>query len=305
MLDSYIGDELLVETNHEVLRHLENCAACRSELAARRELRARVRAAVKNSPDAQINSVFAARLQSNLHQTALLPRPTFWEKFSRAEFFNPKTLALAAVCLLFVALFGAVWLNRSPSSGTALSGNNQSNQSAEPTQAIRAAWQRLTHEAVGDHRDCALDFRLKEEPISLNEAAEKYGKYNKDLDKTVIASLDEIFPERQTGGTTDKIRFYEAHSCVFEGRRFAHVILLYRNRRVSVLVTEANLSGAAAGGEEISSESVDVGMLVARFRAANHAVFVVSDLTPTENVTIAQKLSPAIRRHIERAESGA
>jgi hypothetical protein len=35
-------------------------------------------------------------------------------------------------------------------------------------------------------------------------------------------------------------------------------------------------------------------MLVARFRTARHAVFVVSDLTATENVTIAQKLSPAI-----------
>jgi hypothetical protein len=46
------------------------------------------------------------------------------------------------------------------------------------------------------------------------------------------------------------------------------------------------------------------GMLVARFRTARHAVFVISDLTATENVTIAQKLSPAIRRHIEQSESG-
>ena len=69
-----------------------------------------------------------------------------------------------------------------------------------------------------------------------------------------------------------------------------------------MLVTEANLPDA--GGEEIYSEAVTGGILVARFRTAKHAVFVVSDLSAGENVRIAQKLSPAVRLHIERAESG-
>ena len=34
-LDSYISNELLVETNHEVLRHLESCPACSAELDTR------------------------------------------------------------------------------------------------------------------------------------------------------------------------------------------------------------------------------------------------------------------------------
>ncbi len=307
MTDSYLSDELLVETNHEVLRHLENCAACRSEFAARRELRARVRSAVKNSPETQINPAFAARLQTNL-RAAALERPTVWEKIRVGEFFNPKALAFAA-SLLIVALAGALWLSRSSSNETTIAENNQSNQASEiPSPAespivevVRAAWQQLTREAVGDHKNCALDFRLEEEPITLKQAAEKYGKYNRDLDKTVAASLNEIFAEKQTGGTADKIQIYEAHSCVFQGKRFAHVILLYRNRRISVLVTEADLPGAGDG--EIFSEA-NGGMLVARFRTARHAVFVVSNLTATENVNIAQKLSPAVRRHIERAESG-
>jgi hypothetical protein len=131
----------------------------------------------------------------------------------------------------------------------------------------------------------------------LKKAAEKYGKFNKDLDKTVAASLSEIFPAKQTDKPGDKITIFEAHSCVFQGRRFAHVILFYRNRRISVPVTEANFPTET--DEEIFSESTE-GMLAAR-----HAVFVVSDLTAAENVTIAQKLSPAIRRHIEQSESGA
>lgn len=307
MTDSYLSDELLVETNHEVLRHLENCAACRSEFASRRELRARVRSAVKNSPETQINPAFAARLQTNL-LAAALERPNLWGKIRVGEFFNPKALAFAA-SLLIVALIGALWLSRSSSNETTIAENNQSNRASEfPSPAaspiaeiVRAAWQQLTGEAIGDHKNCALHFRLEEEPITLKQAAEKYGRFNKDLDKIVAASLNEIFAEKQTVEAANKIQLYEAHSCVFQGKRFAHIILLYRNRRISVLVTEADLPDAGDG--EIFSEA-NGGMLVARFRTARHAVFVISDLTATENVTIAQNLSPAIRRHIERAESG-
>src|SRR5260370_33260955 len=47
-LDSYISNELLVETNHEVLRHIENCPACAAEVEARTELRTRIRVAVNS-----------------------------------------------------------------------------------------------------------------------------------------------------------------------------------------------------------------------------------------------------------------
>jgi len=41
-LDSYINSELLVETNHEVLRHLETCSICSAEFASRSRLEAAV-----------------------------------------------------------------------------------------------------------------------------------------------------------------------------------------------------------------------------------------------------------------------
>jgi hypothetical protein len=49
-LDSYIDDELLVETNLEMARHFQNCGACAQETAARRELRGRLRAAARAVP---------------------------------------------------------------------------------------------------------------------------------------------------------------------------------------------------------------------------------------------------------------
>ena len=40
VMDSYLAEELLVETNHEVLRHLQVCQECGMELQRRQRLRA-------------------------------------------------------------------------------------------------------------------------------------------------------------------------------------------------------------------------------------------------------------------------
>ena len=68
--DSYLGEELLVETNHEVLRHLDTCAACRAELEERRQLRTRVKAAFAADSSLQPQDEFVARLSSELRHSA-------------------------------------------------------------------------------------------------------------------------------------------------------------------------------------------------------------------------------------------
>jgi anti-sigma factor (TIGR02949 family) len=45
-LDSYLNDELLVETTHEVLRHLENCTDCGAELGRRQQLKSLLKRAM-------------------------------------------------------------------------------------------------------------------------------------------------------------------------------------------------------------------------------------------------------------------
>ncbi|MDQ3685474.1 MAG: zf-HC2 domain-containing protein [Acidobacteriota bacterium] len=61
---SFLDDELLVETNHAVISHLETCAGCRREVVARRELRVKLRAAIKNAPEMQMRPQFIARLRA-------------------------------------------------------------------------------------------------------------------------------------------------------------------------------------------------------------------------------------------------
>ena len=66
IMDSYISDELLIETNHDVLRHLENCSDCRREMSDRRALKLRIRHTIRSSSEMQIDPGFAARTTAGL-----------------------------------------------------------------------------------------------------------------------------------------------------------------------------------------------------------------------------------------------
>jgi predicted anti-sigma-YlaC factor YlaD len=46
LLDSYLNNELLVETTHDLLRHLESCSDCARELEQRECLKAIIKKAV-------------------------------------------------------------------------------------------------------------------------------------------------------------------------------------------------------------------------------------------------------------------
>src|SRR5262249_61562195 len=65
LLDSYLCGELAVETNHTMLCHAERCCSCRSEMAARRRLRASLRLACsKEKLSDQAMEKLRARLRS-------------------------------------------------------------------------------------------------------------------------------------------------------------------------------------------------------------------------------------------------
>src|SRR4029077_11423015 len=198
MADSFLGDELLTETNHEILRHLESCPVCRADLASRRELREGVRRAFDRAPDLGPSPEFVARLrttlQSQVHQTPARRSVRSWGWW-----------ALAASVLLATGL------------GVAYRGRDWI-----------AATGALARAAVGDHKNCALQFRLAEKPISLDEAAQRYGPAYRVL---------EHLPPNDVMTTAGPAHVLERHACVYGGRRCAHIVFEYRGERVSLLVT--------------------------------------------------------------------
>src|SRR5215467_2393449 len=71
--DSYLSDELLIETNHDVIRHLESCGGCRSELAPRRQLLHNLQMKFNHALELRVRDGFAESLKTRLRAQALRP----------------------------------------------------------------------------------------------------------------------------------------------------------------------------------------------------------------------------------------
>lgn len=285
MMDSYISDELLIETNHEVLRHLENCPDCRSEMSSRRALKTQLRHAVKNSAEAQIDSVFHSRTVAHLKESAL--NPSWFEKLTGGVRVPAHMVVVGFACLLLAVTGAMVWMKRSENVFVTLNNNT------DIINAIRASWAELTSLAVGDHENCAVKYNLKEDPITLDEAATKFGAYNKDLD-TIMMTAFKTAANKEVSGD---IEFIESHSCVYEGRRFAHVVVRHKGKMVSLLMTDTDLPGE---NDAVQTAVYDGAVRAAGFLVGHHAVFVVSQLADPDNVALAKAVAPAIRSHVEK-----
>ena len=291
--DSYLSNELLVETNHEVLQHLENCANCRYELGARRELRSSLRSAVKNAPQSQINPSFAFKLKANLRESAFRKQKSWSFLGARAIF-----AGTFAVLILAVA-FGLIW--RKPATETANLNLNDANKTnlnvpKESLNVQQIDFVEARKDAIDDHKNCALTHNLKEKPISLDEAAKLYGTANKNFDKTVIEGLREVFG--------NKVKFIKAHNCLINGRRFAHVIVEFQNKIVSVLMTRRENGDDKNDSDAISCQTAD-SLQIACFESGNYSIFVVSDLPETDNLLIARTISPSLKKHLKEDKQNA
>lgn len=308
--DSYLSNELMVETNHGVISHLEQCAECRQELKARRELRGKLRGAFIKSPENQLRPEFAAHLSTELHDYSLgkrraqLVSARGWQSSMTRK--QTTVLALAA-CLLLAMGLGLVIVRKrlvEPKAPSEIAVSKpKANDSPEVNTGIPVSIVKteLAKSAVGDHRDCAIKFRLAEKPIDLEGAGQKYDPVYINLTKAVLS---------QQGSAPLDAQFVEAHSCVFEGRRFAHIVLKYHGQVVSFLVTDIEPNKGvqpesvrrSADSQVITCSQFD-GYKVSCFETARHAVFIVSDLSEGDNLGLARALAPSVLAHIIRTEN--
>jgi len=261
LADSFLGEELLTETNHEILRHLETCPACRADLASRRELRDRTRRAFQSARNLDPSPEFVTQLRTRLQDTA-------HQGPARRGFRIQGWWALAATVLLAVTL------------GLAYRGRDWI-----------AATSALARAAVGDHRNCALQFRLAEKPISLDEAAQRYGAAYR-----VLESL----PPDDVVTAVGPAHVLERHACVYGGRRFAHIVFDYRGARVSLLVTaiEGGVQLALPGEAlpHVTSAGRIDEMSVVSFRTSRQMVFFAGDVPQADLMKLADAVAEPLYR---------
>jgi hypothetical protein len=157
----------------------------------------------------------------------------------------------------------------------------------------------LVRAAVGDHRDCALAFRLAERSISLEDAARKYD---------VAYRVLETEPPRDVTTAIGPARVLERHACVYEGRRFAHVVLEYRGARVSLLVTAVDGAANSNVGRnaavdalphQVSATRID-GLPLMSFHAGRYMVFLTSDVPQIDLLHLADAVVAPLSRELAR-----
>lgn len=265
MSEAYLSDELLVETNIQVFRHLESCAKCRSDFNVRKKLRGQMRDAVLNSERFVLDPAFATRLSADLREQA--GRKKWFEAW-----FSPVRLAPAAALLFVLFLAGAYFVGPILFSG-----------SAGLHASVLRSLTEASLKAVGNHEDCAVE----KMSIWVSGSVPVPDK-NQALAAEVVRPLS----ERIDNG----IKVIHSHDCAFEGRVFSHVILDKNGHTISVFFDRTqnpDLSGVESGA--IVSE-IENGLQVAIFARQNRAVFVISDLPESENVAVARALSASFVR---------
>jgi hypothetical protein len=248
LADSFLSEQLLVETNHEVVRHLETCRDCRAEMTARRTLREKLRTAFAGTDE-------------------LRPRPEFAGELTARLRLSPDRVSRRAVMQSWWALAAGLVL--------AAGGGLVVRESRS-----RSRVSLLAQVAAADHQNCAIKFNLAERPIPLEEAGRRYG-----APYTALATF--AVPEGD-----EPVETLERHSCVYDGRRFGHIVLRYRGAVTSLLVTE----GRPRSAPEL--EQHDRPPAVASLPAGEFLGFVVADLQDAEVLRLAQQLAQPLSRHL-------
>lgn len=272
LIDSYLSDELLTETNHEVLSHLENCANCRTIIEARREVRQHLRSAVLNAPQYQIGKNFSHNLRTQLQYEALKN-----EKAKANAWFGLKSLIPIAIGLILVFTGGFFFFN----------------YSNEATEADRSSYQtdkfssnHLVNVAFGDHEHCAIK-KGTEEPVKAVETPAKYA----DAEQIAMPNIKKILVDAQ---------IKTKHTCEYRNTKFTHLIMEKDNKLVSVMMTD-KINGERLG-EDIAVYSSQKYRL-ARFDVKDTAIFVISDFDEQTNFKAAQSIYQPFREHLNNANS--
>jgi hypothetical protein len=278
LLDSYLCDELAVETNHDVLRHAELCPPCRGEMAARRTLRSTLRACVKTttaSPD------FRNRLRERLRaEVKTETNKGFFSKWL-GHLALPKFALAAAVCSLVIV--GVVYF-------------------FSPSTSVVAAElsPQLLQQASGDHQDCAAIWR--QQLYRANDPVIGAASYD-----PTLQNLGQ-YSEHEALGLT----FHYAHVCGHYGRQYAHLVYSRGADLVSLFVTERD-AAAMKNGFVPPDDGLQHGLQqfqdiqekfsVSAYQTSKHVVLIVSTLAVQENSVIAEKLAQPISLHLRVIEN--
>ncbi len=276
-IDSYLCGELLVETNLEILRHAEQCPACRLEMAARRNLREALQRA---GTQVCLGEEAKERLRRRLREEALrgLKAQSAGDSLLRGIFAPRLALALAASLLLIIGFIYSSFRN-SPQV-----------YAAELSESV-------IEEAAREHGVCTFHYKDSPEPEAMKPSAVEFNP--------IFAGLDQAAKRHARGM---KLRL--AHFCNLVGRNFVHLGFTQGDEMVSLLVTERDAK-AMKNGIVPEDDGLRAGLQgalhgeyrVAAYQTTKHVVLVVGNLSEAESKELAESMAAPVSTHLRHLEN--
>lgn len=271
-MDAYLSNELLVETTDEMLRHLENCVTCSSELKSRLQVReALQRAAGRLSAPEQLRVAIHQRLKKTQSRPFRTARAPTW------------ALALAGAAMIVIV-------------GTA----GQQGMRLERAREMVASVLQL---GVSDHLHCAI--RAHNYPDVANPPEvlrEKLGPQYGELLPVVEKKLPGFqVLEAHICSVPGSRRKY-VHFITRGQGTILSVILTKRNGET--LPAGRFVTAGSFGNGNFYEKQLE-GMSVAGFQVGGYFGFVVSNLSEREIDQLAEGLAPALQTALNAGESRA
>jgi anti-sigma factor RsiW len=271
-LDSYISNELLVESNLEVLRHIEQCSACSQESETRARIRASLQAAARRE---DVPPGLEQKIRREIREKSPV---RLWPFDLSLQWMS----AVAALLLISTSIWIVLRRRRelSPQEQNAYIGRISSRLST------------ILQVGLRDHVQCAVFRKYPKDPPVFAEMASELGPQYAGLVPLVKARV------------ADEFRVILAHRCSVQGRNYVHLVLRGPSSLLSLIITKKN-PGESFPASQLAPVLQAAGVpvyragasqfRVAAFESQAYLAFVISDLPEERNLQLAAALAPPVQ----------
>jgi anti-sigma factor (TIGR02949 family) len=279
-LDAYISNELTVETNHEVLRHLEGCPECSAELDTRTKLRSRLRTAIK------AQSV-PPELQVRVREQIRNERPGIWLS---SEWLKTGGWRWAGAMAAGLVIAAGIWVKDSAERMPALADRPAQNTYIARVSANLAAALKV---GLGDHIHCSIFRKYPKEAPPIEKMERELGPTYSGLLPVVRAAVPQGYS------------VIMAHQCSYAGRKFIHLTFEKDGGLLSLVVARKR-PGESVEGLAPATRSSGIPIYqsaagryeVAGFEAGNYFAYVVSELRSKANLQVAANMAVSVQEFL-------
>jgi hypothetical protein len=271
-MDSYLSNELPVETRRDVLAHLERCEDCARAFDDYTRIKVRLKRAFLNE---RAPATLEERIRASIRRGR---RPGLA--------LNTSWMLAAAATIAMAAALG-VLLQSSTNPDKA----DPQSLSLVAEVAPGDASGQILRVGFDQHVFCALDHDMANRRFAAEQMSETLGSQYEGL----VALAEEKTPQ--------DYEVVVGHRCRYREREFVHLILRRQDEVVSLIVTHKKDEAFQAGSGRVPVfQSSWHNLHVAGTQTRDHLVFVVSDEKSRTSDEISATLVAAVGDFVERRE---